>query len=250
MSFFVMFDKSNSYNGTMKKKYVSIITNSIIGIMLVALSIITIQYSTSYAGMNTTGEAIYYGNQNTNNVSLMINVYWGTEYLDEMLNTLNDYNVKTTFFVGGQWVEKEPEYLKKIYEAGHEIGNHGYFHRDHDKLTYDQNKEEISANHSIVKQTIGVDMNLFAPPSGAFNKTTLTVAESLGYKTIMWSKDTIDWRDKDSNLILTRATKNVKGGDLILMHPTEMTAKALPSILEYLKTNNLNATTVSNTIKG
>lgn len=234
----------------MKKKYISIVTNSIIALMLITLSIITIQYSSSYANMHTSGEAIYYGNQSTNNVSLMINVYWGTEYLDDMLDTLNDYNVKTTFFVGGQWVEKEPEYLKKIYEAGHEIGNHGYFHRDHDKLTYEQNREEIAVNHELVKKTIGVEMNLFAPPSGAFNKTTLTVAENLGYKTIMWSKDTIDWRDKDENLIFTRATKNVKGGDLILMHPTEMTAKALPRILENYKNNNLHATSVSNTIKG
>ena len=91
-------------------------------------------------------------------------------------------------------------------------------------------------------------MNLFAPPSGAFNKTTLQVANDLGYKTIMWSKDTIDWRDKDADLVYTRATKNVVGGDLILMHPTEHTAKALPNILEYYKNNNLVATTVSNTI--
>lgn len=200
--------------------------------------------------MQSTGEAIYYGNKDSHNVSLMINVYWGTEYLDDMLDSLKEYEVNTTFFVGGQWVEKEPEYLKKIHEAGHEIGNHGYFHRDHDKLTYEQNREEIAVNHELVKKTIGVEMNLFAPPSGAFNKTTLTVAENLGYKTIMWSKDTIDWRDKDENLIYTRATKNVKGGDFILMHPTEMTAKALPRILEYYKNNNLQATTVSNTLKG
>ena len=91
-------------------------------------------------------------------------------------------------------------------------------------------------------------MNLFAPPSGSYNKTTIEVAESLGYKTIMWTRDTIDWRDKDAKLIYNRAIKDIKGGDLILMHPTEKTRDALGEILSYIEQNNLIATTVSNTI--
>ena len=71
-------------------------------------------------------------------------------------------------------------------------------------------------------------MNLFAPPSGSFNKSTLDACKELGYSVIMWSKDTIDWRDKDANLIYTRATNNISGGDFILAHPTEYTLKSLP----------------------
>ena len=73
--------------------------------------------------------------------------------------------------------------------------------------------------------------------------------KELGYSVIMWSKDTIDWRDKDANLIYTRATNNISGGDFILAHPTECTLKSLPLILEYYKLNNFNATTVSECIK-
>ena len=91
-------------------------------------------------------------------------------------------------------------------------------------------------------------MNLFAPPSGDFNKTTLQVASDLNYKTIMWSKDTIDWRDKDEDLVFTRATKNVGGGELVLMHPTAHTLKALPKILNYFFNNGLQVSTVSNTL--
>jgi len=65
----------------------------------------------------------------------------------------------------------------------------------------------------------------------------------------MWSKDTIDWRDKDANLVFSRATKNIEGGDLILMHPTEHTLKALPLILEYYSINGYTATTVSECLK-
>ena len=91
-------------------------------------------------------------------------------------------------------------------------------------------------------------MNLFAPPSGAYNSTTIDVADELGYKTIMWSKDTIDWRDKDTDIIFQRATNNVTGGDLILMHPTEATLEALPKILDYYRSNNLTVCTVSQNI--
>ena len=91
-------------------------------------------------------------------------------------------------------------------------------------------------------------MTLFAPPSGAYNNKTLEIANNLNYKTIMWSKDTIDWRDKDENLIYSRATNNAKNGDLILMHPTQETLSALPKIIEFYKNNNFNLTTVSNNI--
>lgn len=192
---------------------------------------------------------IYNGNRESNKVSLMFNVYWGTEYIIPILDVLDRYNVKTTFFVGGQWVEKESEVLEEIFARGHEIANHGYFHREHEYLTYEQNYEEIKVNHELVKSILGIDMTLFAPPSGSFNKSTLSVAKDLGYSTIMWSKDTIDWRDKDANLIFTRATNGVKGGELILAHPTQCTLDALPLMLEYYKMTNLHCCAVSECLK-
>ena len=125
--------------------------------------------------------------------------------------------------------------LKKIYERGHEIGNHGYYHKDQDKLSYDQNKEEIEMCHKVVKSIINYDMKLFAPPSGAFSQNTLDACQELGYQTIMWTYDTIDWRDHDTSLILKRATNKAGGGSLILSHPTDNTLQALPEILKYYK---------------
>lgn len=194
---------------------------------------------------------VYYnGNKNSNKISLMINVYWGTEYLDDMLSTLKEKDVKTTFFIGGTWAVLNEEILKKIYTDGHEIANHGYHHKDHDKISEEENLKEIKNTHKIVKELLGVDMNLFAPPSGAYDKTTVSCAESLGYKTIMWTRDTIDWRDHDANLIYSRAIKNAGGGDLILMHPTKETAEALGKIIDALKAKNFVLTTVSDNISG
>ncbi len=130
-------------------------------------------------------------------------------------------------------------------EEGHEIGSHGYFHKDHSKLDEAGNREEMVATHSLIKRLTGYDVTLFAPPSGAYSVTTLKVAESLSYKTIMWTKDTIDWRDKSEKIVYNRAVKDITAGDFILMHPKEHTLKALPEILTYYENIGLHSITVS-----
>ncbi|MBQ3158607.1 MAG: polysaccharide deacetylase family protein [Clostridia bacterium] len=192
---------------------------------------------------------IYAGDENDNKVSLMINVYWGTEYIMDMLNTLDEYNAKATFFVGKTWVNEYPGMLRTIYDRGHEIGNHGSYHKNHEFLNYDENIKEIQACGFAVSNVITKEMSLFAPPSGSYNKHTVNAAKDLGYTTILWTRDTIDWRDRDEELIYQRAIQDIKGGDLILMHPTEPTKNALPRILEYIKSKKLVADVVSNTIK-
>ena len=225
------------------------------GVNLVIFSMLLTVFAFSYAGgtmqvFNTQNgaEAIYYGNRSSNNISLMFNVYWGDEYLDGILKTLDEHDAKVTFFVGGVWASKNEEMLKRFVQEGHELANHGYNHKDQNRISQQENYNEINQTHQIAKSLTGVEMNLFAPPSGAFNDTTLNVAESLGYRTIMWTRDTIDWRDKDKQLIYNRAVKDAKGGDLVLMHPTEKTLEALPDILKTLKNQGLNVTTVSETI--
>ena len=179
----------------------------------------------------------------------MINVYEGSEVVEEMLSVLKEKGAKATFFVGGCWADDNGELLLKILEDGHELGSHGYFHRDHAKLNESQNREEMTATDNLIRRLTGYDVKLFAPPSGSYSATTLKVAESMGYKTIMWSKDTIDWRDKDIKTIINRATKNVCGGDMILMHPKKHTLEALPKILDYYEKGGLTAVTVSECIE-
>ena len=236
-----------------KSKGVSIISNLvlfvIIAFCLVAGFTLGENNAVNYVNATNSDGVIYAGNRENNNISLMINVYWGTEYLDGILDVLDEYQAKCTFFVGGSWVAENPDMLIKIAERGHEIGNHGYYHKDHATLDASRNREEIKITHQLVESYLdGLSMNLFAPPSGSYNKTTVAVASELGYKTIMWTRDTIDWRDKDETLIYSRAVKDMAGGDLILMHPTEKTLIALPQILEYCKTNGFVANTVSATI--
>lgn len=236
----------NRKNKLSDKFFRNVFANAIIGFVLIGLFFLT------YAGgaLNTFSanaeSAIYSGDANSNKISLMINVYWGNEYLESMLETLKENNIKTTFFIGGTWAEQYPNLLQKIYDDGHELGNHGYYHKDHKTISYERNKEEISNTHDLIKRLTNIDMTLFAPPSGSYSSTTLEIAKTLNYKTIMWTRDTIDWRDQDADLIYNRAIKSAKGGDLILMHPTKKTAEALSNIIKNLLENNFELTTVSN----
>lgn len=193
---------------------------------------------------------IYKGSEINGKVSLMFNVYWGTEYIEEILFTLEKQDVKATFFVGKTWVDENPDLLKKIHEFGHEIGNHGSNHKEHGKLGLEENLSEIDGCSSAVISALGVNMTLFAPPGGSYNKHTTKASNLRGYKTILWTHDTIDWRDHDRTLIFERATSEVSSGDLILMHPTKETCEALEDIVVAIKGKKLILDTVSNTIKG
>ena len=193
-------------------------------------------------------DEVYYRGYCENGVSLMFNVYWGTKEVKGILDVLDEYGAKATFFIGGSWADDNVECLKEIASRGHELGSHGYFHRDHDKLDYSGNYQEIKTSIDFIQVATGITVSLFAPPSGAYNDDTVGAARELGLKTIMWSKDTIDWRDKNKEDCYTRATKDVKGGDLILMHPMAHTLEALPAILKYYRDAGLITVTVSENI--
>ena len=227
----------------------TIITNLVLVLIfsvVLVVSFVPSEIAPIYGGNQV--QAIYNGNREYKNVSFMFNVYENTKVVNGIVDMLDDYGVKATFFVGGCWADDNGETLNKIVESGHEIANHGYFHKDHKKLSYDQNYEEISHTGVIVKALCGVKPTLFAPPSGSFSTTTLEAAYSLDYKVIMWSKDTIDWRDIDLEIIYNRATRNPENGDLILMHPKEHTLSVLPRVIEFYQSVGFSIVTVSDNI--
>ncbi len=228
-----------------------ILTNVILTIIIVAIFTVSFlpQKTQTISGGKGYG-AIYSGNKEKKDISLMFNVYENTQTVNKILNVLKEKGATATFFVGGCWADDNAETLKRIINEGHELGNHGYFHKDHKNLSEAQNKREIQDNANIIKALTGYNVTLFAPPSGSFSKTTLKVCYNLGYKTIMWSKDTIDWRDNSETLIISRATNNLSNGDLILMHPKTHTLNALPKIIDKIKEKGFNLVTVSKNIEG
>ncbi len=235
----------------MKKqtKKLSILTNlALVCIFTAVLAVSFLPQTVTpiYGGSRV--NAIYNGNRDKKNVSLMFNVYENTEIVNSIIDTLNIYGAKCTFFVGGCWADDNEQTLKRIVGEGHEIANHGYFHKDHKKLNYEQNKTEIVNTSTIVKAFCDTDVTLFAPPSGSFSEITLETCYDLDLKLVMWSKDTIDWRDKDEQLVYKRATNDLSNGDFVLMHPKEHTLKALPNILDYCDKAGFSVVTVSENI--
>lgn len=221
---------------------VTLLTNLALSLILFAVG--TVCFLPSVSQTSKLSDRVYYRGNSADGVSLMFNVYWGTQEVEEILSILEEHGARATFFIGGSWADDNVRTVRKIVAYGHELGSHGYFHKKHDTLSYTQNAEEIKTSLDFLFRVTGVKIALFAPPSGAYNEHTVNAAEALGCKTVMWSKDTIDWRDQDEEVCFRRATQGVSGGDLILMHPMAHTVRALPRILKYYQENGLRTVTV------
>lgn len=220
----------------------------IIALLLIIISIISLVICNKTKEVFKT-DPYYQGNIDDKIIAFACNVDWGNEYIPSMLEIFKNNNINITFFVTGKWAEKNPEILKKIYNSKHEIGNHGYSHKDYDKLSFNDNKNEILKAHNIITEILNIDLKYFAPPSGAYNDNTIKAAKELDYDLIMWSIDTIDWRkDSTKDKIIKRVTEKTHNSAIVLMHPTEETVKALPEIIDYLFQNGYKIGTISNII--
>ena len=176
-------------------------------------------------------------------MALTINVDWGEEYIPTILDVLDQNKARVTFFVTGRWAKKNPELLKTISDRGHQIENHGYSHPHPDQLSIGANQEEIKKTESIIEGIIGKKTHLYAPPYGEKGASGLRAADALGYHTILWTLDTVDWRPDSTPEIIAKRILNPaiqfgikpdKSGAIVLMHPKENTVRALPVILAQL----------------
>ncbi|QUL99486.1 MAG: polysaccharide deacetylase family protein [Candidatus Fermentithermobacillus carboniphilus] len=186
------------------------------------------------------------GSSDQARVSLMFNVDWGEEYIPEILDILKSKGVKATFFLTGAWVEKNPDLAKRIVSEGHEVGNHGQVHAHIEDMSKERLQDLILKGEETIFEFTGArPSKLFAPPYGEWNDSTVSYASEIGYQTILWTVDTVDWRNPPPETIWKRALSGAAPGALILLHPTEPTVEALPVIIDGLKEKGLLAVTVS-----
>lgn len=137
---------------------------------------------------------IYSVDINEPKAAITINCAWSADDIDMILETLKNQNVKVTFFMVGDWVEKNEEAVKKIYEAGHEIGNHSYSHPHVNSLSLDKNKEQIQKCSDLIKNITGQGTKHYRGPYGEYNNTVIEAAKELQHQTIQWSIDTLDYK--------------------------------------------------------
>ncbi|MEC0133237.1 MULTISPECIES: polysaccharide deacetylase family protein [Paenibacillus] len=193
-------------------------------------------------------EPIYRGNPAKPMVSLMINVAWGNEYIVPMLDVLDEENVKVTFFLDGSWLSKNPELAKEMLKRGHEMENHAYTHPNMSTLSRARATVEIEKTQKLLKESLGVTNKWFAPPSGDFDQETVEIASSLGLKTVLWTVDTVDWRNPSPESVVAKITSKAEPGTLVLMHPTASSSKALRAMIRGIKAKGLQLGTVSQTL--
>ncbi len=199
-------------------------------------------------------KAIYKVETERKILSLTFDISWGDTRAEPILDILQQKGVKkATFFLSSPWSQAHPEIVKKIVDAGYEIGSHGHKHENYSGLNDDEIRKQIRTAHSILTQVTGTPPKLLRLPNGDFDQRVLRIAEELGYKTIQWDTDSRDWRNPGVEAIVDRVVTNAHAGDIILLHASDsakQTHEALPVIIDELKGKGYEFATVSELISG
>ena len=167
-------------------------------------------------------------------VSISFDASWGADKTIAILDILDQYNVKTTFFLVGGWVDKYPDMLKEIVSRGHEIGNHSDTHAHMNKLNEQQIRDELRGMSDKVEHLTGIRPVLFRPPYGEYNDRVITVSRAEGYEAVQWSIDSLDWKDRGTQDIIKQCTYRVDNGDIVLFHnDSNDIVNALPTVIQH-----------------
>ena len=159
---------------------------------------------------------------------------------EKILEVLDKYKVKASFFCIGENIEKNPEIFRLILKKGHFVGNHTYSHtRKMGFLSAEQLVEEIEKCDEIFSKTGGVTPATFRPPFGIINPNTHKALTKTGHKVIGWNLRSYDAILNSEEIILKRIFNNIKPGDVVLLHDTrEISIEILEQLLLFLHSNN------------
>ena len=182
-------------------------------------------------------------------VSLTFDAAWGAEDTDRLIEIFETYDVAVTFFVVGDWVEKFPEEVKKLHDAGHEVMNHSDTHPYMSKISESERAAELKNCNDKIERITGVRPTLFRPPYGDYNNAVIRSVEAAGMTCIQWSVDSLDWKDPSPQEMTQRVLSKVNSGDIVLFHnAAKNTPAALPDIIEALQADGYTFLKVSDMI--
>ncbi len=168
-------------------------------------------------------------------VSLTFDAAWGAEDTQKLIDALGEYDVKATFFVVGQWVDKYPEAVKALAEAGHEIMSHSDDHAHFNKLSESEILENLQSCNKKIQALTGVQPALFRCPYGEYDDHVIRTVKSGGMIPIQWNVDSLDWQGLSAEEITKRVMSRVTPGSIVLFHnAAKYTPEALPTVLRSL----------------
>ncbi len=171
-------------------------------------------------------------------VALTFDISWGRATAGPVLDVLRDKNVKATFFLTGFWAKQHPDIAERIVADGHEIASHGDAHVNLSQYDADAIAKNIMTAHRDLEEVTGKQARFFRPPNGDYDDLVVATARQLGYETVIWSLDTIDWKNPGPDFMIRRVRDNVFRGDIILMHASDSSKQihlALPQIIDDLR---------------
>ncbi|WP_330626292.1 polysaccharide deacetylase family sporulation protein PdaB [Vallitalea guaymasensis] len=228
----------------------------VIGVLLIILAIMMLSnvlIEKTIATLSTSKKQlpIYCVDTDEKKVAISFDAAWGNDDTDNLLEILKEYDIKTTFFLVGMWVEKYPEDVKRILDAGHDIGNHSNTHPHMTQLSKEGIKDELMKAHEKVKNLTGYEMELFRPPFGDYDDKLVETARECGYYTIQWDVDSLDWKEYgvDHEIKTVVQNKHLSNGSIILFHnDAKYTPEALRPILDALKEKGYEIVPISELI--
>ncbi|SHH01886.1 polysaccharide deacetylase family sporulation protein PdaB [Tepidibacter thalassicus] len=192
---------------------------------------------------------IYCVDTDEKKIAISFDAAWGQTYTKQILDILDKYNVKTTFFLVGFWVDKYPDLVKEIHNRGHEIGNHSTTHPKMSLLSKNQIIKELEITSKNIEKITNEKPKVFRPPFGDYNNTLIETARELGYYTIQWDVDSLDWKEIGVEHVVDRVIKNTKNGSIVLFHNNaKYVTEYLPLILEKLQSQGYKIVPVSELI--
>lgn len=201
-----------------KSRTIKIFTIMLLVVVLLALSINGTTSAQVFFGYAPRKVPIYSVATEEKQVAISFDAAWGADKTEEILEILDEFDVNATFFLVGFWVDDYTDMVKKIDEAGCEIGTHSNTHKDMVKLDKESVKEELTTSIEKIKAVTNKEVTLFRAPFGSYNNQLLDTAEELGLKTIQWDVDTLDWKGLSASEINNRVLSKVQNGSIILMH--------------------------------
>lgn len=204
--------------------------------ILLAVSIDGVSAAQVYFGYPNRKVPVYSVQTDEKRVAITFDAAWGAEKTSGIIEILNEYNVKATFFLVGFWTDKYADMVKLIDDNGMNIGTHSNTHPDMTTLSAESIKSELETSISLITNITGKEVKLFRAPYGAYNNTLLETASSLGLTSIQWDVDTLDWKGLSGEEICSRVLKYAKNGSIILCHnDSDHILEALPLILDRLQ---------------
>lgn len=204
-------------------------------VILAAIILLTVRHAVPAFKVGNREIPIYNVARDDNKVALTFDSAWNDDDIDEIIDILNQYNAKATFFVTGKWAEDYSSSLNKLYRNGFEIGIHSYNHTDYTTLSKNEILSDIEKCDKALLKATGYKTDLVRAPSGSYDDNVVRTIEQSGRFYIQWSVDGLDYLETTPQEISDRVTQPLEEGDIILLHNgTQYTKEALPIILETL----------------